>query len=219
MKITKYPQSCLLIETKQKKILTDPGSLLWDESFLTDWKNIDAILITHKHSDHCNYEMIRKISENEKIKIYSSNEVCNQFPDLKINMVKENDLFDIDGIKIEVVKAIHGYLPTLKGEKEIYENIGFIIDDNNKRFYITSDTICFENNYKCDAIAIAISNHGLVMGGFDGALFAKETGAKLVIPTHYDNSTYPVNMVEVENDLKKLELNYKILEIRESLEI
>jgi L-ascorbate metabolism protein UlaG (beta-lactamase superfamily) len=219
MKITKYPQSCLLIENNDKKILIDPGVLLYEDSFLDDWKNVDLILITHKHGDHCNYEIIKNNLVNEKIKIYSSNEVSQQFSDLKINVVKENDLIGVGEIKIEVVKAIHGYLPTLKGGKEIYENIGFIINDGQKRFYITSDTICFENDYKCDVIAMPVSDHGLVFGGFDGSLFAKETGAKLVIPTHYDNQIYPINMDEIKNNFKKLEINFSVLEIRESVNI
>lgn len=219
MKITKYPQSCLLIEIKQKRILVDPGILLWDELFLSDWNDVDVVLITHKHADHCNQEAIKKISENGKTKVYSSGEVSKQFPDLKIEVVKENDLINIEKIKIEVVKAVHGYLPTLKGEKEIYENIGFIVNDGNKRFYITSDSVCFKNDYKCDVIAISISNHGLVFGGFDGALFTKETGAKLVIPTHCDNPIYPTNINEIRDSFEKLELNFKVLEIRESLEI
>ena len=33
MKITKFPQSCLLIETKDKKILVDPGNLKYKEDF------------------------------------------------------------------------------------------------------------------------------------------------------------------------------------------
>ena len=31
MKIIKYPQSCLLVETKGKKILIDPGTLKYKE--------------------------------------------------------------------------------------------------------------------------------------------------------------------------------------------
>ena len=33
MKITKYPQSCLLIESKGKKILIDPGTLKYKEEY------------------------------------------------------------------------------------------------------------------------------------------------------------------------------------------
>lgn len=54
MKITKFPQSCLLIETKEKKILVDPGNLKYKEEYFDIWKQADVILITHKHPDHCN---------------------------------------------------------------------------------------------------------------------------------------------------------------------
>lgn len=34
MKITKYPQSCLMIETNNKKILVDAGGLKYRDVFL-----------------------------------------------------------------------------------------------------------------------------------------------------------------------------------------
>lgn len=58
MKITKFPQSCLLIETKGKKILIDPGTLKYKEEYFEIWNKVDTILITHKHSDHCNIEIL-----------------------------------------------------------------------------------------------------------------------------------------------------------------
>lgn len=41
MKITKFPQSCLLIETKEKKILVDPGNLKYKEEYLDIWNNVE----------------------------------------------------------------------------------------------------------------------------------------------------------------------------------
>lgn len=41
MKITKFPQSCLLIETKGKKILVDPGNLKYKEEYLDIWNNVE----------------------------------------------------------------------------------------------------------------------------------------------------------------------------------
>ena len=73
MKITKYPQSCLLVETKGKKILIDPGTLKYKEEYFDVWNSVDIILITHKHPDHCNTEILEKINDN--IKIYSTQEV------------------------------------------------------------------------------------------------------------------------------------------------
>jgi len=219
MKITKYPQSCLLIESNGKKILIDPGILSYEDSFLNNWKDADLILITHKHADHCYTKIIKEIVRNNKSKIYSSKEVQEFNTDLLINIVRDGDVFEFEGIKIEVVKAVHGYIPALKGEKEINENIGFIIEVENKRIYITSDTICFKNDYKCDVLCLPVSNHGLVMGPFEAALFAKETGASLIVPIHMDNPKFPTEVNEIKKNFEEQELNYKILEIGESIEI
>jgi len=219
MKITKFAQSCFLLETKGKKILVDPGVLQYEESLLEEfWNNIDVLLVTHKHSDHCNEEAVKKIISNPNTKFYTSKEVADAYPSLSPNIVKEGDTVDAGEIKIEVVKAVHGFMPFLKGGNEINENIGFIIDDGDKRAYTTSDSICFDNDYKCDILFVPVCNHGLVMGPFDAALFAKETGAKLVIPIHYDNPKFPADMEWVKREFEKQGLNYKILEIKKSLE-
>jgi len=41
-------------ERKGKKILVDPGNLKYKEEYFNIWNTVDIILITHKHSDHCN---------------------------------------------------------------------------------------------------------------------------------------------------------------------
>ena len=218
MKITKYPQSCLLIENKGKEILIDPGKLKYKEEYFDVWNSADVIFITHKHSDHCYAEVLKKIDKN--IKIYSSNEVKNAFPELPINIVKEGDKIDIDnGITIEVVHAEHGYIPTMKSGSKVNENVGYIIDDGETRVYITSDTICFQNDYKCDILCCPISDYGVVMGPYEAALLAKDTGAKLLIPLHADNPRYPVDFEFAKAIFEKNEVEYEILENDEMIEI
>lgn len=219
MKITKYAQSCFLLETEGKRILVDPGYIQYNESYLDDeWNNIDVILITHKHGDHCHEEAVKKIIEKGAV-FYTSQEVAETYPNLSPKIVKVGDSIDIDAIKVEVVKAVHGYMPFLKGGNEINENIGFIIDDGKKKVYTTSDSICFENDYNCDVLFVPVCNHGLVMGPFEAALFAKETGASLVIPYHYDNPKFPTDLEKVKEEFEKQGLNYKVLGIGESIEI
>lgn len=217
MKITKFPQSCLLIETKGKKILVDPGNLKYKEEYFDVWNAVDIILITHKHPDHCNTEVLQKLNKN--IAIYSTKEVQDANESLNINIVKENDIIELDNIKIEVVHAIHGYQPLLKGNKEIHENVGYIIDDGENRLYSTSDTICFKNDYKADILCTPVTGHGLTMSAFEATLYAKEVGAVLTIPIHMDNPAFPPNFDYIKEMFEKYEVHYEILENEESIEI
>ena len=220
MKITKFAQSCILIETKGKRILIDPGVIQYDKSLLNEyWHDIDVLLVTHKHTDHCHIEAVKAIIQNPKTKFYTSQEVASQYPELSLTKtVKVGETIDVDSIKIEVTNAVHGFQPFLKSGNEIHENIGFIVDDGEKRVYQTSDTISFDNNYKCDVLFVPVCNHGLVMDPFSAALFAKETGANLVIPIHYDNPKYPADLDLVKKEFDKQNLNYKFLNIGESIE-
>ncbi len=215
MKITKFPQSCLLIETKGKKILVDPGNLKYKDEYFDIWNGVDIILITHKHPDHCNTEVLEKLHTT----IYSTKEVSDANESLKINIVKENDIIELDNIKVEVVYAIHGYQPLLKGSKEIHENVGYIIDDGENRLYTTSDTICFRNEYKADILCIPVTGHGLTMSAFEAALYAKEVGAVLTIPIHMDNPAFPPNFDYIKEMFEKYEVEYEILENDETIEI
>lgn len=217
MKVTKFPQSCLLIETKEKKILVDPGNLKYKEEYLEKWNEADMILITHKHPDHCYAEVLEKL--NSAIKIYSTQEVQNTYPNLKINVVKEGDEIELGTIKIGVVHAIHGYQPLLKGDKEIHENVGYIVDDGQNRLYATSDTICFRNDYKADILCIPVTGHGLTMSAFEAALYSKEVGAILTLPIHMDNPAFPPDLEYIQEMFEKYDVEYEILENDETIEV
>ena len=57
--------------------------------------------------DHIKSDVLKDFN----IPIYSTQEVQNTYPEIKINIVKENDTLNFENVKIEVVKAIHGYNP------------------------------------------------------------------------------------------------------------
>lgn len=215
MKITKYPQSCLMIETNDKKILVDAGEIKYEERFKDEWQEADIILITHKHGDHIYVNVLKDFS----LPIYSTNEVQKSYSEIKFNIIKENEVINLDNIKIEVVKALHGYNPNLKNGGEVFENVGYIIDDGKTRLYITSDTICFNNDYKADVVALPITAHGLTMSSYEAALFTKDLEAKLVLPIHMDNEKYPTNLEYMQTNFEKFNINYKVLNIGESIEI
>lgn len=215
MLIKKYPQSCVFIETDSKKILVDPGQLNYSEEFLDEWKEADMVLVTHKHFDHIHPDVLKKL----KIPIYSSKEVADAYPELEINVVARGDALNFYNLKVEVTKAVHGYIPPFKDGGEVLENIGFIIDDGNTRVYATSDTICFRNDYKADVVLLPVTAHGLTMSPFEGALFVQELGAKLVLPIHMDNPKYPTDIVYMRDMFDKEGLKYKVLEVGDVVEV
>ncbi len=217
MKLTKYAQSCFLIEAKGLKILIDPGNLLFDYQIMEEWNKANIILITHKHQDHCHAEVVKKLIQNGAA-LFSSKEIEQSYPELKVHLLKAGDVLNYKGVQIEVTKAVHGYIPALKG-REVKENIGFIISDGEKKIYVTSDTIGFSNEHQCDVLCLPVSNHGLTFGAIDAAMFAKETGAGIIIPTHYDNPKYPADLEAVKKEMEKAGLNCKVMGIKESIEV
>lgn len=224
MKITKYPQSCVLIETKGKRILIDPGKFVYEQTDIKpeDFKDINILLLTHRHSDHCLPEAIKIIKENNPNMVILGNsevkDVLNK-EEIEIETVKVGDIKEFDNIKIEVVKAVHGYWITMKEKGLPEENNGFIIDNGKLRVYHCSDTLCFRNEIKADVVLVPIYGNAVVMEPAVAVAFCQEINPKLVIPIHYDGPTHPQGTKKFEEEIKKTNLNYKILKNKESIEL
>lgn len=212
MKITKFPQSCILVETKGKKILIDPSTTKYDEKYLDIWKTADAVLITHRHSDHIHAEVLNSLD----IPIYSTSEVSEYFPNLKVQIIKVDDILDFVDLKVEVVKAIHGFVMP-KGE--ILENIGFILDDGDTRLWITSDTIRFKNNYKADVLFANITAFDASMNLWGAGVTYAEAEARLLIVAHQDTGKMMYDKAQIKSYLDSQNINYIIPEILDVFEI
>lgn len=223
MKITKYNQACLLVESKGIRILVDPGNIEYTDKMVDEeWIDIDIILVTHKHSDHYHEEAINKIIERDKCLLYTSNEVVDAYMLDQYIIVKEGGKFEYSNIEFEVTKAVHGFLnPMKESNNVIRENIGFIIDDGEKRLYVTSDTINFINNYKCDVLCMPFNGNGLTLGIIDGIDFIKNINPELVLPIHlqHPNPVMNPDLKQLKKSLEAENINYKILEIGETIEI
>jgi len=212
MKLTKFPQSSVLIETNSIKILIDPSTTKYDEEFLKYWKTADIVLITHRHSDHINPEALEKLT----VPIYSTSEVAKHYPNLNIKIVKEGELLKFNNVKIEVVKAIHGYVMQ-KGE--VKENVGFIIDDGKIKLWITSDTIRFKHDYMADVMFANITAFDASMNLWGAGVTYDEVGAKLMIVAHQDSGKMLYDIEKIKSYLESLNVNYIIPDILETFEI
>lgn len=222
MKITKFNQSCLLVETNNKKFLIDPGNIGYEVSLLNEWKDIDYILITHRHGDHCNVDAINTIVKRDNAKIYTTKEVADNTSLINPIIVKQGDIIDLENIKIEVTKAIHGFFtPMKKAGGEIFENVGYILDDGHKRLYTTSDTINFNNNYKCDILCMPFNGNGLTLGIIDGVMFAQDINPELVLPVHMEHPLPFMNpdIDKLKLEMEKAEIKYRLLNVKDTIDV
>ena len=126
MKITKLGHCCLLIEIRNKKILTDPGSYTVEgHSKLED---LDYILFTHEHQDHYHLESLKVILEkNPQAVVYANTSVSELLEKegvthTKVDHKQNISLGDIPVIGIGEKHAL------MNSSIPISSNLGFLID-------------------------------------------------------------------------------------------
>jgi L-ascorbate metabolism protein UlaG (beta-lactamase superfamily) len=214
MKITKYPQSAILVEYKHKRILIDPGSYCYNENFAAkDWGKIDILLLTHTHEDHCLPEAIKIIKQNNpNLNILSNSEVKEKLASENITceILKPSETKQIDNIKITGIKQIHGELPSGKPKPTV---IGFLIDD---KIYHPGDTIYMKDKPKAEIVFVPICGT-VVMNPKEAAKFSKEINPELTIPIHYDSPNYPINVNEFVKEMSGYKV--RVLKNGESIEV
>ncbi len=197
MKITWIGQAGLLIETKGMQILVDP--YLSDSVVKVNPRNYrrkpidkhflemqpDVLICTHNHLDHLDPETVPHYLEREQGVLVLGPNSC--FMELKKfggnhNYVK----FDrhVEWTEGEV------HFKAVKAEHSDETPIGVIIDDGEKRIYITGDTLYNEEIFAdiegdIDVLFLPINGVGNNMNKTDAARFAKRVDAKKVVPLHW----------------------------------
>ena len=212
MKITWIGQAGLLIEHNGYKIMVDP--YLSDSVVKVNPKNYrrvkvdeslfdikpDIMIFTHNHLDHYDPETVPRFITNEtNITVLAPGSVWSEVR--KIGRSNNYVLFNRHtewtecGLKFTSVKAEHSD-PT---------PIGVIIDDGEKKYYITGDTLYNEDIFEdipndIYALFLPVNGLGNNMNMIDAARFAKRVGAEKVVPLHtgmFDN--LDPNDLEVDN--------------------
>ena len=213
MKITWLGQAGLLFEFEGKKIVVDPylsdsvaaiepknkRRVPVDESFLKI--KLDIIVLTHNHLDHTDMETLKNyISEDSKILVLAPKSAWAEVRKFKGNnnyvMFNRHTVWSESGIKFSAVKAEHS---------DDYA-IGVIIEAENKKFYITGDTLYNTEIFEdlpddIDYIFLPVNGVGNNMNMTDAKVFCEKIGAK-AIPMHcglFDD--IDMNNFEYENKI------------------
>ena len=137
--------NCLFVETDNTKILIDAGvsqRKIIDAlaSFNVDISEIDAILVTHEHSDHV--KNLGNISQKYDIPVYINAKTLNSIPEHKSkiadhnkNIFKSNKAFSLNDLDIYPFSIPH----------DAADPCGFNIIYNGKKITVATDIGHIEN--------------------------------------------------------------------------
>ncbi len=117
------------LEEGETGILIDTATEFRLQAVRAGIQRISAILYTHAHADHLHgLDDIRPFSFHQEIPVYASQDVCDEIrgrfpyifappfqkgggtPQIRLNVIDKND-FQVNGIKITPIPAMHGNLP------------------------------------------------------------------------------------------------------------
>jgi L-ascorbate metabolism protein UlaG (beta-lactamase superfamily) len=210
MKITKISHSCILIEEKDVKILIDPGNYSTAQNEL---KNVDAIVITHEHQDHCDPNSIKIIAANNPNAMIITNKGVGAVLDklgLKYSIVENGQSVMIKEVKVE------GF-----GEKHalVHSTIPLVIDTG----YIIADKLYHPG----DALAVptkpiellALPTAGPWLKISETIDFAKAIKPKTCFPIHDGSLKTPIFIYTVlPNIFSPMGIEFKQLADGASLE-
>jgi len=100
MKITRFTQSCLLIEEAKARILIDPSG----EDSVVDFGELDAVLYTHEHADHFDPTLCKKFME-QGIAVYVNASTAKQIEG-RPNIVEDGQEFKAGSFKSKLLNYL-----------------------------------------------------------------------------------------------------------------
>jgi L-ascorbate metabolism protein UlaG (beta-lactamase superfamily) len=211
MKITKHGHACLELEQDSKRILIDPGFYTEDMGGI---KDVLAIVITHKHDDHCFEKQLAAITEtNPAAKIFGTLEVKQRLVDYDVTEVFHGDWYEVLPFTLEFFgdmhQEIHRSIPLI-------QNVGVMV---NSQLYYPGDSYT-KPDVPVEVLACPTSAPWLKIG--DVMDFVAEVKPKQSFATHnallsdlgHELNNSRVKLVTEENGGK-----FTYLKVGESLEL
>jgi L-ascorbate metabolism protein UlaG (beta-lactamase superfamily) len=175
MKITKYGHACLLIEEGKARFLIDPGAYSRGFEKVT---NLDAILITHQHQDHCAPENIQKLlATNPDAQILADEQSAKQLTEqgIEARVMHAGDSLELTGVVIKVVGSDHAVIhPDIPG----IANVGYVIAE---KFFYPGDNFT-DPGQEIEVLAVPLGAPWLKVS--EVVDYVRATQPRVAIPVH-----------------------------------
>lgn len=171
-------QSSIRLSNKEIVIYIDPYLI---EKNVND---ADYIFITHDHYDHLSIDDINKVIKEDTIIVGAEScfKSLEEFNNNKVK-VKPNNKYLVGNLNFQTVAS---YNTNKLYHPEKNEWVGYLIDFNNKKYFITGDTDINKENkqIKCDVLLLPVGGV-YTMDYKEAAILTNLIKPKLAIPTHY----------------------------------
>ena len=171
-------QSSIRLSNKEIVIYIDPYLI---EKNVND---ADYIFITHDHYDHLSIDDINKVIKEDTI-IVGAESCFKSLEEFDKNKVKvqPNNKYLVGNLNFQTVAS---YNTNKLYHPEKNEWVGYLIDFNNKKYFITGDTDINKENkqIKCDVLLLPVGGV-YTMDYKEAATLTNLIKPKLAIPTHY----------------------------------
>ncbi|HEX5448322.1 MAG TPA: MBL fold metallo-hydrolase [Candidatus Saccharimonadales bacterium] len=192
MKITRYFQSCILIEEAGARIMIDPSAQENDR--FDEFGKLDAVFYTHEHLDHFDADLAERFA-GSGVSQYANASTAKHMK-TQPQVVNDGQELDVKGLKVQARELPHCLM--VDGSTSV-QNTGYLVGgklfhpgDGKELDGLTADTL-------------AVPLIGPDISAHDAFAFAKQVSAKNVIPIHYDfmggNPDFFARTVD-QNDMK-----------------
>jgi L-ascorbate metabolism protein UlaG (beta-lactamase superfamily) len=211
MKITRFPQSCILLERDGQRIVIDPGEDFLKSHTIEELQGVKAVLYTHQHSDHFVAEISSALHE-QGAALYANAATAKLIGTDDCTTVKSLDSFTVAGFAVVAYEIAHCLLPN--GEPGP-QNTGYVVD--GVFFHPGDGKDMGELSLQVASMALPIAGPDISM--LDAFTFAKQVGAQMAIPIHYDKLGANAEVYALFAERLQLPFKLQVLADGQSLEI
>ncbi len=174
MRVTKFPQSCLVLEKDGARIAIDPGSITLDRHSLDELGELQAVLYTHRHADHFDERHVDALL-GRGVQLYGNADVCALVDGM--TEVRDGVVQEAAGFRVEPRDLAH--VPMVNGEAGP-PNTGFLVDGE---LFHPGDGMELPD-LRARVLALPIAGPSISFR--DAYVFVERAGASAVVPIHYD---------------------------------
>lgn len=176
IRLTKYPQSCLVLERDGRRLAIDPGNVALDAYAFSDLGPLEAVLFTHRHPDHLDERAVEAAVE-QGVALYGNADVLRLLGPDRARLVSDGQSLEVAGF--DVLPRDLPHCPMIDGTPGP-PNTGFVVDG---RLLHPGDGMD-GHGVRADVLAVPVAGPSISL--HDAYRFVRAAGARTAVPMHYD---------------------------------